>query len=39
MDLAEKFGRSLKETLQTVDHDELYLWVARNELRRPKGKG
>jgi hypothetical protein len=38
MDIAELFHRPLAETLATVDHAELYLWIARARRREKPGK-
>jgi hypothetical protein len=39
MDLAELLHMSLARTLAEVDNDELYLWIARAELRgQDKGR-
>jgi hypothetical protein len=38
MDLAELLHRPLRETLETVDNDELYLWLARAQ-RKAKQDG
>jgi hypothetical protein len=37
MDLAEMFGRPLRETLATVENDELYLWIARAQHQARQG--